>query len=92
MAPPSSIHTTVPPIFDSIVTPASQSTSNLGPAFAHLGNQLLDQNSLFGCDGLVVKIGFQILVKAFTALLRRPSLDGARDANPVVSAMEIDQM
>jgi hypothetical protein len=69
MASSSSIHSSVPPILDSIVTTASQSSGDLSPTFAHLGDHLLDQHSLLGRDRVMVQVRLQVLMKPFATLL-----------------------
>lgn len=67
--PSSSIHTTVPPVLDCIVTPAMESSGNFGPSLAHVSNEALDEFTFFGCNGLVVEGWFEVLVIPFPTLL-----------------------
>ena len=87
----SAVHTAVPPVFDGIVAPSTQAASDFSPSFAHLGDHLLDENALLWSDGFMVQVGLQVLMEPLPALLGRPGLDCLRDADPIVSAMKVDQ-
>lgn len=65
----SSIHSTVPPVLDRIVTSAMKTPSNFGPSLAHVSDETFNKFTFFGCDGLVVERRLEILVVAFPALL-----------------------
>jgi hypothetical protein len=85
------VHATIPPVLDSVVAATTQTTSDLGPALAHLSNHLLNQLTLLGSDGVMVEVGLQVLVVSLAALLGRASAHHARDADPVVSALRVDK-
>ena len=87
----SAILTAVPPVLDGIVTSATQATSDLSPALAHLGDHLLDQSTLFGGNGLMVEVGLEVLVIPLTALLGRTGLDHRGYPYPVVGTLGVDQ-
>jgi len=70
-----SVLTAVPPVLHSVVTAAFEPSSDLGPPFAHLLHQLLNQLAFFGSDGLVVQGGLEVLVEPFAALLGRAGAD-----------------
>ena len=70
------VHSTIPPVLDGIVAATTQTTGDLGPTLAHLGDHLLDENALLGSDGIMVKVGLEVLVESLTALLGRASADG----------------
>jgi hypothetical protein len=65
-----SVHATVPPVLDGVVAPIAQPSCNLSPPFAHLFNQLFNHLSFTRIDWFVVQIGFEVLVVAFSTLLR----------------------
>lgn len=68
--PSSSIHATVPPVLNCIVTPAMEPSGNLGPSLAHVSDETLDELTFFRRDGLVVEGWLEVLVVPFSALLR----------------------
>lgn len=91
VAAASAIHATVPPILDGVIAAPTQPARDLCPTFAHFSHHLLDKHALLGGDWLVVEVGLQVLVIALATLLGRSSLDGLRDAHPVVRAMKLNQ-
>jgi hypothetical protein len=76
VAAAATVHSTIPPVLDGIVAATPQTTSDLGPTLAHLSDHLLDENALFGGDGIMVEVGLEVLVETLTALLGRASADG----------------
>ena len=58
---------------DGVVAAATEPSRDLGPALSHLGDHLLDENALLGSDGIMVKVGLEVLVETLTALLGRAS-------------------
>lgn len=66
---PSSVHATVPPVLDSVVTSASQSSRNLSPSLSHFGDHLLDQNAFLRSNGVMIEVWLEILVVSFATLL-----------------------
>jgi hypothetical protein len=85
------IDASVPPVLDGIIAASWNPSSNFGPAFAQLLNQLLDQPTFGFSDRIAVESGLQILVIAFSALLWRPAIHHLRDADPVLGAKLTDQ-
>ena len=71
----SAVLAAVPPVLDGIVAATSQTSGDLGPALAHLGNHLLNHGTLFRADWLMVEVWLEVLVIPLTALLGRASLD-----------------
>lgn len=92
VASSSAVHAAIPPVLDGVVAASAKAAGDLGPALAHFANHLLDENALLGSDGVMVEVGFQILVETFATLLGRAGLNGRRDADPVVGAMDADEM
>lgn len=45
----------IPPVLDGVVAAAFESPCDLGPPLAHLSDQLFDQFTFFGRDGLMVE-------------------------------------
>lgn len=76
VAATATVHSTVPPVLDSIVAAASQTTCDLGPTLAHLGDHLLDEDALFGSDGIMVEVRLEVLVETLATLLGRASANG----------------
>ena len=76
VAATATVHSTVPPVLDGIVTAASQTTCDLGPALTHLGDHLLDENALLGSDGIMVEVRLEVLVETLAALLGGASANG----------------
>jgi hypothetical protein len=76
VAATATVHSTVPPVLDSIVAAASQTTCDLGPTLTHLGDHLLDENALFGSDGIMVEVRLEVLVETLATLLGRASANG----------------
>jgi hypothetical protein len=76
VAAAATVHSTIPPVLDGIVAATTQTTGDLGPTLAHLGDHLLDENALLGSDGIMVEVGLEVLVESLTALLGRASADG----------------
>lgn len=64
-----SIHASIPPILHCIIAASVQSAGNLGPAFAHLAHELLDEYALLRTDWLMIERRFEILMESFAALL-----------------------
>ncbi len=87
----STIHAAVPPILHSVIAASSKSTGDFGPALAHLAYQSFDKLAFIWRDRLMVQCGFEILVKAFSTLLRRSGSNHIGDPNPVVGALARDQ-
>lgn len=92
VAAPSSIHPTVPPVLHGIVTTTTQASRDLRPTLAHFADHLLDEQTLLWRDWVMVEVRLQVLVVTLAALFGRSSLDSGRDADPVVSSMEVDQV
>lgn len=65
----SSIHASVPPVLHSIVATTSQSARDFGPALTHFGHHSLNLATLLVGDGIMVEVGFQVLMVALSALL-----------------------
>lgn len=76
VAAAATVHSTVPPVLDGIVAAATQTTCDLSPTLAHLGDHLLDENALFGSDGIMVEVRLEVLVETLAALLGRASANG----------------
>lgn len=85
------VHASVPPILDGVVTAATKAAGNLGPSLAHLSDHLLNHLSLLGCDGVMVEIGLEILVVSLPALLGGASTHHAGNAHPVVGTLGMDE-
>lgn len=64
-----SVHAAIPPVLDGVVASSVQSSSDLGPSLANLGDHSFDQDTLLGRYWLEVQRRFQVLMIAFTALL-----------------------
>ena len=77
----------IPPVLDGVVAAAAQPTGNLRPALAHFRHHLLDQLAFFGGDGVVVEVGFEVLVVSLAALLGGTRADSTRDLDPVLRAV-----
>lgn len=92
VATSSAVHASIPPVLHSVVAAPSESSGNLSPSLAHLSDHLLDHEAFLRSDWLMVEVGLQILVEAFTTLLRRPRLNSRRDADPVVCPVKVNQM
>jgi hypothetical protein len=88
----SSVHASVPPVLHGVVTASSQASGDLCPSLAHLCHHLFDQDALLGSDGVMVEVWLQVLVEAFSTLLRRASLNCGGDADPVVSTVNGDEV
>lgn len=54
-APPLAVHAAVPPVLDGVVAAVPQPPGNLCPALAHVADHALDQEPLFGGDGVAVQ-------------------------------------
>jgi hypothetical protein len=65
----SAIHASVPPVFDSVVTPVSQPPCDLGPPLPHVVHHPLYQLALLCRYGLMIQGWLQILMIALPALL-----------------------
>lgn len=89
--PPSTIHTAVPPVLDSVVASPSKPAGDFGPALPHLADQTLDRFAFFWRDRFMVQCGFEILMKAFSTLLRGSAPNKLGDPNPVVGALAVDE-
>lgn len=86
----SPVHATIPPILDCVVAASSQTSGNLSPSLAHLGNHLLDHDTFLRSDGVMVEVGLEVLVISLSALLWGSSLNGRRYPDPVVGSMDSD--
>lgn len=75
VVPASAIHPAVPPVLHRVVASAAQSPRDFRPPLAHLGNHLLDCQTLLGCDWIMVQVWFEVLVEALPTLLGRAGLD-----------------
>ena len=89
-APPT-VHSSIPPIFHSVVAATRKTSSDLRPPFAHFLHQPLDQLALFRTDGGVIESGLEVLMEAFSTLLGGPSLQELCYPDPVVGAMCVDE-
>ena len=87
----SSIHPSVPPVFDGVVAATWETSRNLGPPLPHLLDQSLNQLTFFRRDGSVVESGLEVLMKALPTLLWSPGLKQLCDPHPVVSTVGVDQ-
>jgi hypothetical protein len=76
VAATATVHSTVPPVLDGIVAAATQTTCDLSPTLTHLSDHLLDENALFGSDGIMVEVRLEVLVETLAALLGRASANG----------------
>lgn len=76
VAATATVHSTVPPVLDGVVTAATQTTCDLSPTLAHLSDHLLDENALLRSDGVMVEVRLEVLVETLTALLGRASANG----------------
>ena len=76
VASSSSVHTAVPPVLHGVVATSPKTSGDFRPSFPHVGNHLLDEEAFFRSDGVVVQVGFQVLVIPLPTLLWRPSLNG----------------
>lgn len=90
--PPSPVHTTVPPVLHRIVASSVKSTSDFRPTLTHLAHQAFNQLTLIWRNGLVIQARFQILVKAFPALLGRARPDYMGNPHPIVGSLVLYQM
>ena len=76
VASSSSVHTAVPPVLHGVVATSPQTSGDFRPSFPHVGNHLLDEKAFFGSNGVVVQVGFQVLVIPLPTLLWGPGLNG----------------
>ena len=76
VAAAATVHSTIPPVLDSVVAAATQTTSDLSPTLAHLSDHLLDENALLWSDRIMVEVRLEVLVETLTALLGRASANG----------------
>jgi hypothetical protein len=89
--PLSSVLAAVPPVLDGVIAATIESARDLCPLLSHLGYHSLNCLALFWGNGVMVKIGLQVLMVAFPTLLWRPRLDVVRDADPVVRAPALNE-
>ena len=87
-----SIHASIPPVFDSIVTAIPKSSSNFCPATSHITHHPFNHFSFLVSDRVMIQRLFQILVVSFSTLLRCPVLHVLRDAYPIVGTFLLDKI
>lgn len=86
------VHATIPPVFDSIVAPVAQSSSDFSPPLAHFMHEALDNQPLLDGNGLPVERRLEVLMETLTALLGRPIVHVLRNADPVIRALLANEL
>lgn len=90
--PSPSIHATIPPVFNCIVTTTMETPSNFGPSLSHVSDETFDEFTFLRCDGLMVEGWLEVLVIPFSALFRGTRSDHLRYPNPVMRSMNLDKV
>lgn len=90
-SPSSTVSSSIPPVFNSVVRPSVEMPRDFCPFFSILANELLNVEAFLVRDRGVVKRGFQVLVISFTTLLWGTSRKHLRDSDPVCRAMVFDE-
>lgn len=76
------VGTSVPPVFDGIVTTALEVPRDLGPPLAVHAHEVFNVLPFLWGDGGMIEAGLEILVVAFSALLRGPGAEHLGNINP----------
>jgi hypothetical protein len=76
------VFSTVPPVLDGVIATVLQFPCDSSPLLSHGDDQVLDQSTFFGRDGLVVKLWVEILMPALATLFRSSADKNISDCDP----------